>query len=136
MAVESKPLFHPEVMRQQVRSFHLPERVAAWQPKLQRTVPALPQFLARVPHSFADISSHFAGGEPAHLPGFVRLADTEGVSEESRGVEADRAGKVLAGAGEGAAAGQGESLNVGRRRVQRQQVPVAVVGDQVIGLDP
>ena len=35
MAVESKPLFHPEVMRQQVRSFPLPELVAAWQPKLQ-----------------------------------------------------------------------------------------------------
>ncbi len=35
MAVESKPLFHPEVMRQQVRSFNLPERVAGWQPKLQ-----------------------------------------------------------------------------------------------------
>jgi len=35
MAVESKPLFHPEVMRQQVRAFNLPERVAAWQPKLQ-----------------------------------------------------------------------------------------------------
>ena len=35
MAVESKPLFHPEVMRQQVRSFVLPEHVPAWQPKLQ-----------------------------------------------------------------------------------------------------
>jgi hypothetical protein len=35
MAVESKPLFHPEVMRQQVRSFNLPERVPAWQAKLQ-----------------------------------------------------------------------------------------------------
>ena len=35
MAVESKPLFHPEVMRQQVRSFKLPEHVPAWQPKLQ-----------------------------------------------------------------------------------------------------
>jgi hypothetical protein len=35
MAVESKPLFHPEVMRQQVRAFILPERVAAWQPKLR-----------------------------------------------------------------------------------------------------
>src|SRR5208337_3174753 len=35
MAVESKPLFHPEVMRQQVRSFNLPESVADWQPKLQ-----------------------------------------------------------------------------------------------------
>ena len=35
MAVESKPLFHPEVLRQQVRSFDLPERMAAWQPKLQ-----------------------------------------------------------------------------------------------------
>jgi hypothetical protein len=29
MAVESRPLFHPEVMRQQVRSFNLPETVAA-----------------------------------------------------------------------------------------------------------
>jgi hypothetical protein len=36
MAVESKPLFHPEVMRQQVRAFTLPEHVAAWQPKLQQ----------------------------------------------------------------------------------------------------
>jgi hypothetical protein len=35
MAVESKPLFHPEVMRQQVRAFTLPEHVAACQPKLQ-----------------------------------------------------------------------------------------------------
>ena len=35
MAIESKPLFHPEVIRQQVRSFNLPERVGGWQPKLQ-----------------------------------------------------------------------------------------------------
>jgi hypothetical protein len=35
MAVESKPLFHPEVMRQQVREFTLPEHVAANQSKLQ-----------------------------------------------------------------------------------------------------
>ena len=35
MAVESKPLFHPEVIRQQVRSFNLPDQTAAWQPKLQ-----------------------------------------------------------------------------------------------------
>ena len=35
MAVESKPLFHPEVLRQQVRAFTLPEQTAAWQPKLQ-----------------------------------------------------------------------------------------------------
>ena len=34
MALESKPLFHPEVLRQQVRSFNLPEQTAAWQPKL------------------------------------------------------------------------------------------------------
>ena len=35
MALESKPLFHPEVLRQQVRAFSLPERVADSQPKLQ-----------------------------------------------------------------------------------------------------
>jgi hypothetical protein len=35
MAVESKPLFHPEVLRQQVRSFNLPDQTGAWQPKLQ-----------------------------------------------------------------------------------------------------
>ena len=35
MAVESKPLFHPEALRQQVRAFNLPEQTAAWQPKLQ-----------------------------------------------------------------------------------------------------
>jgi hypothetical protein len=36
MAVESKPLFHPEVLRQQTRSFSLPEQTAAWQSKLQQ----------------------------------------------------------------------------------------------------
>ena len=35
MAVESKPLFHPEVLRLQVRSFNLPDQTAVWQPKLQ-----------------------------------------------------------------------------------------------------
>src|ERR1039457_2309605 len=35
MALESKPLFHPEVIRQQVRAFNLPESVGEWQPKLQ-----------------------------------------------------------------------------------------------------
>ena len=35
MALESKPLFHPEVIRQQVRAFNLPERAGEWQPKLQ-----------------------------------------------------------------------------------------------------
>ena len=35
MAVESKPLFHPEINRQQVRSFNLPDSVTDWQPKLQ-----------------------------------------------------------------------------------------------------
>ena len=35
MAVESKLLFHPEVLRQQVRSFNLLEQTAVWQPKLQ-----------------------------------------------------------------------------------------------------
>jgi hypothetical protein len=35
MVVESKPLFHPEVMRQQMRSLTLPEHVPAWLPKLQ-----------------------------------------------------------------------------------------------------
>jgi hypothetical protein len=35
MAVESKPLFHPEVIRQHVRAFELPERVERLMPKLQ-----------------------------------------------------------------------------------------------------
>jgi hypothetical protein len=35
MAVESKPLFHPEVLRQHVRAFNLSERARHWQPKLQ-----------------------------------------------------------------------------------------------------
>src|SRR5438552_4070173 len=35
MAVESKPLFHLEVIRQHVRSFKLPERVEGLKPNLQ-----------------------------------------------------------------------------------------------------
>ena len=35
MAIESKPLFHPEVIRRQVRSFKLPERIEGLKPKLR-----------------------------------------------------------------------------------------------------
>ena len=35
MAVESKPLFHPEVIRQHLRHFTLPDSVADFLPKLQ-----------------------------------------------------------------------------------------------------
>jgi hypothetical protein len=35
MALESKPLFHPEVIRQHVRAFSVPDYVAAVQPKLE-----------------------------------------------------------------------------------------------------
>ena len=42
MAVESKPLFHPEVLRQWVWAFNLPERVGDWQPKLQHSAGLIP----------------------------------------------------------------------------------------------
>jgi hypothetical protein len=80
------------------------------QAELQRAVPALPQCLARVPHPFADAGGHLAGEEQAHLPGFVGLADAEGVFEEGGGVEAGRAREVLAGPCERTAAGQGKGL--------------------------
>ncbi len=35
MAVESKPLFHPEVIRQQLRTFHIPPSVEEARPRLQ-----------------------------------------------------------------------------------------------------
>ena len=35
MALESKPRFHPEVLRQRVRTFNLPEGAGDRQPKLQ-----------------------------------------------------------------------------------------------------
>lgn len=35
MAIESKPLYHPEVIRQQVRSFRLPDHMEGCKPKLQ-----------------------------------------------------------------------------------------------------
>jgi hypothetical protein len=35
MAVESKPLFHPEVIRQHLHSFTLPERIETLKPRLQ-----------------------------------------------------------------------------------------------------
>ena len=67
------------------------------QAELQRAVPALPLLLAGVPDPFADVGGHLGGEEQPHFPGFVGLADIEGVFEEGRGVEADRAGEVLPG---------------------------------------
>jgi hypothetical protein len=154
MAVESKPLFHPEVLRQQVRSFNLPEQTCAWQPKLQHWAGLITSGRADQFKETALKSANSASGSRpprgkrltsldhtiregnSIITGFVGLADAEGVFEEGGRVETSRADRVLTAASEGAAAGQGKSLNVGRRRVQRQQVPVAVIGHQVIGLDP
>src|ERR1035437_8055285 len=92
MALESKPLFHPEVLRQQVRSFNLPDQTAAWQPKLQhwagliasgraddfKETALLPDFLADIFCSLlgytgpvgasgvaADVSRRHIPGEPS-----------------------------------------------------------------------
>jgi hypothetical protein len=96
MALESKPLFHPEVIRQQVRAFNLPERVGDWQPKLQewarliasdraddfKETALLPDFLADIFCGLLDYTgpvgptdthnSHLSGTGPATsrtLPG-------------------------------------------------------------------
>jgi hypothetical protein len=98
MALESKPIFHPEVLRQQVRSFILPEQTAAWQPKLDhwarliasgradqfKETALLPDFLADIfcgllgytgpvgpadPHnSHNSHNSHLSGPGPAESP--------------------------------------------------------------------
>ena len=59
MPLESKPLFNPEVLRQQVRLFNLPEQVVIWRPKLQ--------------HCAGLITSGRAAGfkETALLPDFL-----------------------------------------------------------------
>ena len=142
MAVESKPLLRPEVLRQQVRSFNLPEQTCVWQPKLRHWAGLITSGRADQFKETALKSANSASGSRpprgkrltsldytiregnSIITEFVGLADAEGVFEEGGRVEASRAGKVLTGASEGAAAGQGKSLNVGRRRVQRQQVPV------------
>jgi hypothetical protein len=114
-APETKPRFHPEVLRQQVRAFNLPERVENWQPKLQewarliasgraddfKETALLPDFLADIfcglldytapvgpadPHnSHNSHNSHLSGTGPAESP------DTSTFSRE-RHVEVD--GKV------------------------------------------
>ena len=89
MALESKPLFHPEVLRQQVRSFNLPDQTAAWQPKLQewatlfasghaddfKETALLPDFLGDIFCGLlgytgpADVSDVAADGSRRHIPG-------------------------------------------------------------------
>jgi hypothetical protein len=77
MALESKPLFHPEVLRQQVRLFSLPEQTGVWQPKLQhwaelvasgranefKETTLLPDFLTDI---FCDLLGYTGPVGPAH----------------------------------------------------------------------
>ncbi|MGO8929945.1 MAG: hypothetical protein ACLQU3_24010 [Limisphaerales bacterium] len=90
MALESKPLFHPEVLRQQVRSFILPEQTSAWQPKLQHwagliTSGRADQFkeTALLPDFLTDIFCGLLG-----YTGPAEAADTYTLSRE-RHVEVD-----------------------------------------------
>ena len=90
MAVESKPLFHPEVMRQQVRSFILPERLAAWQPKLQHWAELLASGRAD-DFKESDLLPDFLTDIFCNLLGYTRpagSADTFTLSRE-RHVEVD-----------------------------------------------
>src|SRR6266576_2657585 len=56
MALESKPLFHTEVIRQQMKSFTLPERVADWQPNLAPQ--DFPRFLCPPHFDSSTLSLH------------------------------------------------------------------------------
>ncbi|MGO9199693.1 MAG: Eco57I restriction-modification methylase domain-containing protein [Limisphaerales bacterium] len=93
MALESKPLFHPEVLRQQVRAFNLPEGVADWQPKLRHWAGLIASGRADdfkettlLPDFFTDIFCGLLG-----YTGPAETADTFTFSRE-RHVEVD--GKV------------------------------------------
>jgi hypothetical protein len=93
MALESKPLFHPEVLRQQVRAFHLPERAGEFQPKLEHWAGLLAsgraddfKETALLPDFLSDIFCGLLG-----YSGPAGLADTFTFSRE-RHVEVD--GKV------------------------------------------
>jgi hypothetical protein len=109
MALESKPIFQPEVLRQQVRAFNLSERAGDWQPKLQhwagliasgraddyKETALLPDFLRDI---FCGLLGYTGPVCPAdthnpHLPdtGPAAFADTFTFSRE-RHVEVD--GKV------------------------------------------
>ncbi len=96
MAIESKPLFHPEVMRQQVRSFHLPEHLPAWQLKLRQWADLIAsgraddlKETALLPDFLTDIFCGLLG-----YTGPAATADTYTLSRE-RHVEVD--GKVADG---------------------------------------
>src|SRR5271157_4947121 len=93
MALESKPLFHPEVLRQQVRAFDLPARVADCQPKLQHWADLIASGraddfneTALLPDFFTDIFGRLLG-----YTGPAEAADAYTFSRE-RHVEVD--GKV------------------------------------------
>jgi hypothetical protein len=90
MAVESKPLFHPEVLRQQVRSFAFPDQTAAWQPKLQHWADLIRSGRAdafkeseSLPNFLTDIFGGLLG-----YTGPAEAADTYTLSRE-RHVEVD-----------------------------------------------
>ena len=93
MALESKPLFHPEVLRQQVRAFTLPERVVGWQPKLQHWAGLIAsgradafKETALLPDFLTDI---FCG-----LPGCTGPAESPGTFTFSRERHVEVDGKV------------------------------------------
>jgi len=93
MALESKPLFHPEVLRQHVRAFNLPQDVADWQPKLQHWAGLIAsgraddfKETALLPDFFADI---FCG-----LLGYAGPAETADIFTFSRERHVEVDGKV------------------------------------------
>ena len=109
MAVESKPLFHPEVMRQQVRAFNLPEPAQAAQPKLQQWASLIASGRADdlketelLPGFLTDIFCGLLGyTDPAEAPDSYTLSRERHVEVDGKFADA-----VLGRFGSGKAAGR------------------------------
>jgi hypothetical protein len=97
MAVESKPLFHPEVLRQQVRSFNLLKQTSATLPKLQHWASLISsgradEFneTALLPEFLSDVFCGLLGYTgPAGVGGYYTLSrERHGGGREGRGCSA------------------------------------------------
>jgi hypothetical protein len=134
MALESKPLFHPEVLRQQVRTFSLPERVGDCQPKLQhwagliasgraddfKETALLPDFLTDIFCGLLGYSG-LAGKAAACTLARERHVEVDGKTKQCSVTRRLRVARAI------------EQRRLRRRAVRRTRTPDREVGAEDVG---
>ena len=93
-----------------------------------------PELLGHVPLPFRDVHGQFRLKKEPDIQRFLAAGNSEGLPGVSLGVEVDGAGKCIAGGFDLPEPRESECLDAILAEIQGEQIPVSMIGQQVVGV--